>query len=921
MPNYPLITKLSAFILLMIAAPLTSFVADDPQKPDNSRFTPVVVASDLDEPEQFAVTNSGRVFIVERKGALKVYDPITKTVKLVATIPVNNKYTAADGKISEAEEGLFGVTIDPNFDTNHWIYLLSAPATESIHALTRWEVVNDKLVSGSDKRLLTIKEQRETCCHTGGGMTWDAKGNLFITVGNNTGNTLSAHTDERPNRVNWDDQGHSSNTNDLRGKILRIHPEPNGTYSIPDGNLFPKGTANTRPEIYTMGHRNAWRVSVDSKTGFIYWGEVGPDASLDSELGPRGYDELNQARKPGYFGWPYFVGPNAAFPYWDYVTNKPLDKKDPNKPINNSVNNTGLKELPPVAPPFIYYPYAYSEQFPLVGTGGRSATGGPIYHRSDFKNPKRPWPAYFEGKWIVTDLERGWIMVISMYDNGDYKSMEQIIPDYKPVEPIDIKFGPDGDLYMLEYGSSWFKKSTDSKLVRIEYNSGNRKPVVAVSADKTGGTVPFKITLSSEGTKDFDGDALKYQWKVTSPGTPAQLFTTKNPTVSFNKTGVYNATLIVTDPKGSSNSKSLKIIAGNEPPAVAFNVTGNKTFFFPGKPIIYSVSVADKEDGNLADGKINPSHVAVSIDYTSEGFDYAEVRQAQRSVDASTQYAVAQALISKSDCKNCHNVSGTKSIGPLFTQIADKYKNDPSQIARLAKKIQEGGSGVWGDVTMPAHPGVTTNNANLILRYIMSISDKTINTLPVSGNYTAEIPAGDNGKGSYILRAAYTDKGAKSIPAQTSENTLILRNPLVAAFDADVKVGTTLKVEGNGTGPFNILPKNNSYIGFKKLDMTGIKQLELLATATTRDGASGGIIEIRLGSVTGELIGQTEVFLPGQGPVSTAPRQRGLVTLKVDVKPTSGFQDIYFVFKNDKAKGVQPLMAVTNIKFNQERVN
>jgi len=130
-----------------------------------------------------------------------------------------------------------------------------------------------------------------------------------------------------------------------------------------------------------------------------------------------------------------------------------------------------------------------------------------------------------------------------------------------------------------------------------------------------------------------------------------------------------------------------------------------------------------------------------------------------------------------------------------------------------------------------------------------------------------------------------------------------------------------LKVEGNGTGPFNILPKNNSYIGFKKLDMTGIKQLELLATATTRDGASGGIIEIRLGSVTGELIGQTEVFLPGQGPVSTAPRQRGLVTLKVDVKPTSGFQDIYFVFKNDKAKGVQPLMAVTNIKFNQERVN
>ena len=65
--------------------------------------------------------------------------------------------------------------------------------------------------------------------------------------------------------------------NDLRGKILRIHPEPDGTYTIPAGNLFPPGTPGTRPEIYTMGHRNPWRVSVDSRTGYVYWGEVGPD--------------------------------------------------------------------------------------------------------------------------------------------------------------------------------------------------------------------------------------------------------------------------------------------------------------------------------------------------------------------------------------------------------------------------------------------------------------------------------------------------------------------------------------------------------------------------------------------------------------------------------------------------------------------
>jgi cytochrome c len=124
-------------------------------------------------------------------------------------------------------------------------------------------------------------------------MAWDAKGNLYLTVGNNTGNVLMAQTDERPGRHNWDDQRGSANTNDLRGKIIRIHPEPDGTYTIPEGNLFPSGTPRTRPEIYTMGHRNPYRISIDSHTGVLYWGDVGPDANVDSVgRGPRGYDEI-----------------------------------------------------------------------------------------------------------------------------------------------------------------------------------------------------------------------------------------------------------------------------------------------------------------------------------------------------------------------------------------------------------------------------------------------------------------------------------------------------------------------------------------------------------------------------------------------------------------------------------------------------
>lgn len=85
-------------------------------------------------------------------------------------------------------------------------------------------------------------------------------------------------------------------------------------YVSKEGNLFPKDTAHgdahrTRPEIYAMGHRNPFRISVDQKTGYFYWGEVGPDAAKpDSSRGPAGHDEVGQARKAGNFGWPHFVG-------------------------------------------------------------------------------------------------------------------------------------------------------------------------------------------------------------------------------------------------------------------------------------------------------------------------------------------------------------------------------------------------------------------------------------------------------------------------------------------------------------------------------------------------------------------------------------------------------------------------------------
>jgi cytochrome c len=906
---------------------------EDQKKPDDNRFTPVTLTAegDFDEPMNFEVLKDGKVLINERKGNLKIFDPITKMVTLVGTINVNTKYTSAEGVVSEAEEGFMGITVDPNFDKNHWAYLYYAHPTEAKHVLSRWEIANDKLVDGSEKVLLDVPTQRETCCHTGGGMTWDANGNLYLTVGNNTGNVADkSQTDERPGRANWDDQRGSGSTNDLRGKILRIHPEANGTYTIPEGNLFPKGTEKTRPEIYTMGHRNAWRPSIDSKTGWLYWGEVGPDAGEDTKSTKRGMDELNQAKKPGNFGWPYFIGDNKGYPYYDYVTNTLHEENNPAKPINKSVNNTGLQELPPAQIPLVYYPYGVSDKFPEVGTGSRCAVGGPIYHQADFKNAKRPYPAYYEGKWLAADLSRGWIMSISMDENGNYKSMERFLPSYLPIEPIDMKFGPEGDLYVLEYGSNWFRKSDNAKLVRIEYNSGNRTPVVKAKASNSGGAVPFKVQLTSAGTIDYDGDVLKYEWKVSPvAGGKEQIFTEENTSVTLTTPGTYKATLTVTDPKGEKNSQTIQLVAGNEPPTINVQLTGNKSFFFPGQVINYAVEVNDKEDGKAA-----ADQVAVSIDYATEGLDYAEVAQAQRSVDASTKYAVAQTIINKSDCNNCHHLD-SKSVGPMFIDIADKYKAKQAwALDSLAKKMRSGGVGVWGEVSMPAHPGISLNDAKTIVNYILHCRDKTISTLPLVGSHSQKIPEGDNGKGSLIIRAAYTDKGATGAEKLTTEKVIVLKAPVLQPQLADIENNTEIKKELMFSVAYKAEPKNNGHIAFKNIDLTGVKQMDMNVAANPREGFTGATIEIRVGSPTGALIGQTSVvaFDPFAAMMSAAQatQDKGGKKAKpldmaalfgakpgaiVDLKATTGIQDVFFVFKNPKAKPLDPLVSLQDIKL------
>ena len=639
-----------------------------------------------------------------------------------------------------------------------------------------------------------------------------------------------------------------------------------------------------------MGNRNPYRISVDKRTGFLYWGEVGPDAGENSDkYGPRGYDEVNQARKAGYFGWPLFVGDNKAYNQRDFKKDSTWAKFDPMQPINDSPHNTGLRELPPAQKAFIYYPYKESPEFgDIVGKGGRNAMAGPVYYAGDYDaNSKVKFPSYLEGKFFAYDWMRDWINLVTMKPNGDFVSMERFMPNTKFSHPMDMMFAKDGSLYMLEYGQNWFAQNDDARLTHITFNAGNRIPEVMASADKKAGSIPLKVAFSSEGTNDPDGDKLTYEWTFAK-GLPKSNL--PNPTFTFTKSGVYTPTLKVRDASGNVSEKTVEIKVGNDVPKVYLTIKGNKSFYWNDNKVAYEVKVIDKEDGSLENKQIKTEDVLVNIDYL-EGFDKTIIAQGHQ---ANLSASSGRRLIELSDCKSCHSID-KKSIGPNYKDVAQKYKGKFMIEGKLSDKIIKGGGGVWGEQPMAAHPQVTKAEATEMVKYILSLADDKKANNPVKGEYLTK----DNGKaGTYIFSASYTDKGANKMASETGSETFTLRSAKIKANTFDTQK-ETMKYKVDGMGEVVIATADKSYVSYNDIDLTGIGAFTLMAVASD-DRTAGGKIEIRLDSPTGHLLGTGEVL-------KTAPKP-----IKVPINASTGFHNLYLVFTNPESKG-KPLFALMDI--------
>ncbi|MEU5343554.1 PQQ-dependent sugar dehydrogenase [Streptomyces sp. NPDC020766] len=592
------------------AAPAAPVAAEDFQQVTLAKGEP-----EVGEPMSLAVLPDRSVLHTSRDGELRITDSAGNT-KLAGKLAV----------YSHDEEGLQGVGIDPGFADNRFIYLYYAPPLDTpagdapetgtaadfapfdgVNRLSRFVLNADgTLDNASEKKILDIPATRGICCHVGGDIDFDAAGNLYLSTGDDSNPFQSdgyAPIDERADRNPvFDAQRTSGNTNDLRGKILRIKVNADGSYTVPDGNLFAPGTDRTKPEIYAMGFRNPFRFSVDKKTGILYVGDYGPDAgAADPARGPAGQVEFARVTEPGNFGWPYCTGNNDAYVDYDFGTKASGASFDCSAPKNTSPNNTGLTDLPPAQAAWIPYD---GGSVPEFGTGSESPMGGPVYDYDASLDSPVKFPEAYDGDFFAGEFGRRWIKRIASDDSGTVQSINDV--PWTGTQIMDMAFGPDGALYVLDYGLAWFGGDENSALYRIENATDGHSPVAQAAADRTSGQAKLKVRFSSAGSTDADGDALTYSWDFGDGGKS----TAANPTYTYKRNGTYTATLTAKDATGRTGGASVRIVVGNTAPKVTLQLPEDGQLFSFGDAVPFKVKVTDPEDGRSIDcAKVKVSFV------------------------------------------------------------------------------------------------------------------------------------------------------------------------------------------------------------------------------------------------------------------------------------------------------------------------
>ncbi len=251
-------------------------------------FSERLIASDLTLPSAMELVPDGRILVAEGTGALRIIrdghllpDPVLE----LDVIHLN-------------ERGLLGVTIDPNFIENPYIYVYytarGSGGNPDFNRVSRFLLDGDQIASSGEEVLINLELLESDTRHNGGALHFGPDGKLYIATGDGTipSNSQSLAT--------------------TKGKILRLNPDG----SIPEDNPFTDQTSGANQAIWALGLRNPFSFAFQPGTGRMFINDVGEAR----------FEETNPGRAGANYGWPVAEGPSGDPLFVDPVLAVPHDR-------------------------------------------------------------------------------------------------------------------------------------------------------------------------------------------------------------------------------------------------------------------------------------------------------------------------------------------------------------------------------------------------------------------------------------------------------------------------------------------------------------------------------------------------------------------------------------------------------------------